>query len=743
MDFPVDYFTGDGTSTTFQLSRIPASATSILVHIGGVKQVASTTDPAYYLDGSKLVFVSPPGAYSPIEVNYLGIAGQVNIPGVQSVTQDMLSLQLANTFVYQTTANGATASFTLNAPPVSANSLVVSANGVIQHDYSVNSNTLTFGFTPPSGTFIRITSLALAQAGVPADGSVTTVKLGSNLTLTGNTSLSGSSGLLINQNAFDSTYFSGTTTPTVQLSTLIGASGFPSSSTMSVTRWGNAAGASGFVSAKSRGTAIGVRGAVSSGDNLGQMSFQGDDGTNFVQSSLVLGACDGTVSSGIVPGRLLFSTMSTAGTLTERMRITSAGDVGIGTSSPAVELEVSSATGSATPTPTEIRIATTTVASDYSTTLPWGRLSYYSADTSDVGPKIQGSIDAISDAANGGRMSMVFSTSAATTGTLTERMRIDSTGNVGIGTNGPSAKLEVQANSTDTVFTDQNYPAYSSGISVINGSATDSNFAALTFLISNAAATNQSASIIAQSTSSGLAANLIFTQRTASNVNTERMRIDSGGNVGIGVSAPTRLLHIDGGASATYFQMTNTASGRTNADGFQIAQDGTAVELINRENGYMGFNTSNTERMRIDSSGRVTMPYQPYFAAHATGSAAYLTVAEGVAFPANSTVFNIGSHYNTSTYRFTAPVTGNYLFTYSTISSTAGAMSRPTFYVNGSSAFNGLQFGISGGDRGSESQATSAIIRLNANDYVDVRSQGGNLYYYGSAHSSFTGILLS
>jgi hypothetical protein len=194
MDFPVDYFTGDGTSTTFQLSRIPASATSILVHIGGVKQVASTTDPAYYLDGSKLVFVSPPGAYSPIEVNYLGIAGQVNIPGVQSVTQDMLSLQLANTFVYQTTANGATASFTLNAPPVSANSLVVSANGVIQHDYSVNSNTLTFGFTPPSGTFIRITSLALAQAGVPADGSVTSVKLGANLTITGNTTFDSFSG---------------------------------------------------------------------------------------------------------------------------------------------------------------------------------------------------------------------------------------------------------------------------------------------------------------------------------------------------------------------------------------------------------------------------------------------------------------------------------------------------------------------------------------------------------------------
>jgi hypothetical protein len=104
--------------------------------------------------------------------------------------------------------------------------------------------------------------------------------------------------------------------------------------------------------------------------------------------------------------------------------------VGVNTTTPAVNFEVSSATGSATPTPTEMRISTTTVASDFSTTSPWGRFSFYSADTSDVGPKIQGSIDAISDIANGGRMSMVFNTSAATTGTLTERMRITSAGAV-------------------------------------------------------------------------------------------------------------------------------------------------------------------------------------------------------------------------------------------------------------------------------------------------------------------------
>ena len=161
--------------------------------------------------------------------------------------------------------------------------------------------------------------------------------------------------------------------------------------------------------------------------------------------------------------------------------------------------------------------------------------------------------------------------------------------------------------------------------------------------------------------------------------------------------------------------------------------------------GTNGISSSSSNwAIQPDDSGRVRMSNQPYFAATVTGNANYATVNENVAFPANTAGFNIGGHYNTSTYRFTAPVTGNYLFTYSGISSTAGAQSRPMFYVNGSSSGAGnIQMGISGGDRGSESQATSAIIRLNVGDYVDLRSQAGSLYYYGANHSSFTGILLS
>jgi len=239
----------------------------------------------------------------------------------------------------------------------------------------------------------------------------------------------------------------------------------------------------------------------------------------------------------------------------EAMRITSAGNVGIGTTAPAVKLEVSSATGSATPVPTEVRISTTTVASDFSTTLPWGRLSFYSFDLSDAGPKVQGAIDAISSIANGGRMAMVFS-SVESGGALIERMRIADDGNVGIGTASPTVKLDVVGNanfgasiltgtgvSTGDVQLELGANRSGNGLAYVDlHSAAGGDFQAR---IIRYAGANGGMDII-QSGTGGMVITNEGNADTVFKTNAlERMRITNAGSVGIGTSSPDASALLD------------------------------------------------------------------------------------------------------------------------------------------------------------------------------------------------------
>ena len=81
--------------------------------------------------------------------------------------------------------------------------------------------------------------------------------------------------------------------------------------------------------------------------------------------------------------------------------------------------------------------------------------------------------------------------------------------------------------------------------------------------------------------------------------------INTSGNVGIGTSSPTNLLHVNSSIAGATIHVTNSTSGSSSSDGLIINQDGNDTYIWNKENSIMSLGTNNTERMRIDSSGNV------------------------------------------------------------------------------------------------------------------------------------------
>jgi hypothetical protein len=97
--------------------------------------------------------------------------------------------------------------------------------------------------------------------------------------------------------------------------------------------------------------------------------------------------------------------------------------------------------------------------------------------------------------------------------------------------------------------------------------------------------------------------------------NSEAMRIDSSGNVGIGTTNPTVRtgmgLVINGGTNQARLALKNDSTGDSSTDGFQIVvtsgsgSDGGQAILEQRENNIIAFKTNGSEAMRILPSGNV------------------------------------------------------------------------------------------------------------------------------------------
>ena len=118
--------------------------------------------------------------------------------------------------------------------------------------------------------------------------------------------------------------------------------GTSSNDGISVVRYSADYGAYGINIGKSNNSTFGTNTLVTDGEELGHVSFYGADGTDFNMAAQITGEVDGTPSDGTdMPGALTFKTSSEAsGTPTERLRITSGGDFGVGTASPTARLDV-------------------------------------------------------------------------------------------------------------------------------------------------------------------------------------------------------------------------------------------------------------------------------------------------------------------------------------------------------------------------------------------------------------------
>jgi hypothetical protein len=126
--------------------------------------------------------------------------------------------------------------------------------------------------------------------------------------------------LLVGTSTASSNFFNVTITSNVFQ---IERAGADESAGISITSRNTGTGIPFIVLARSNATTAGANTLVTSGQNCGQISFQGNDGTEFVEAASIRAFVDGTPGANDMPGRLVFSvTLDGASSPTEAFRIT-------------------------------------------------------------------------------------------------------------------------------------------------------------------------------------------------------------------------------------------------------------------------------------------------------------------------------------------------------------------------------------------------------------------------------------
>jgi hypothetical protein len=270
-----------------------------------------------------------------------------------------------------------------------------------------------------------------------------------------------------------------------------------------------------------------------------------------------------------------------------------------------------------------------------------GRIDWFNEDNSNEGQNVAAYIGAYAAGSLGDDAYLTFNTVAASSAGADagESMRIDSSGNVGIGTTSPIGKLSVSGGITKDGG-ECNLAVASSNPSSIPATITqDSSASTLQVFSGGMGSTSQRGGqidFIAGAASSNAGTLLFRTGTSAGGTSqTERMRITSSGNVGIGTSSPSRLLDVYSNSAQSDLAITASTTGQSLLAFADTADTNVGAIIYDHATDHMRFRVNDAERMRITSTGNVGIGVVPkawnsaFPSVLQVGTAASLTTSGG------------------------------------------------------------------------------------------------------------------
>ena len=467
--------TAASNATAYDIGINPGVEANAMVFLDGVMQHHDT----FSFSGSTLTFDAAP----------------VNGTKIEVIVDNLINLQSSNLTVDTFTATSGQTAFTLSDSPAAESNLIVFINGVFQNQaaYTISNNTLTLDTGVVSGRTVTVYVINPVNIGTPSDGTVTSAKLSGNITTPGTLTV-GSHDV-----AFDSPTFVvdnansrvglGTASPSVPVD-IVGE--VKTSSHINI--GGNLVKASGDLT-------LDVDGDITLDADGGHVFFK-DAGTQIGKLQNI--SSDFIIESSVQDKDIIFK-----------------GDDG-GSAITALTLDMSDA-GTA----------------KFNHNIQLNSAGSYISLNNNDDSRIAGDGDSID-------FNLWDNSSAYQT-----RMTILDTGKVGIGTTSPSHLLELVRSSTD----------FGATLEINNTNSANGSVGAMRFVTES----ESTGLMIGKHSGGHGTADLAFINQELNadlaiyTNNTERVRINSSGNVGIGTTSPSQKLHVNGEIKATSADITDSA----------------------------------------------------------------------------------------------------------------------------------------------------------------------------------------